>query len=154
MPGWVNEINPTMMTLNSGLRYHLVNRDTGFIWLFCGLQDGGVVSPLLVGGGHLVRVVSQVEVVQGYAKGGNGRWTHDGFAAVGFKALYLFLPHSVAPGSASQNTGPDDNRPASSNGLDAGSTARPRYQETLWPDVEPPGSVRYSGRCRDALSRW
>jgi hypothetical protein len=33
IPGWVNDINPTMMTLNSGLLYHRVNRETG---LMCG----------------------------------------------------------------------------------------------------------------------
>lgn len=30
IPGWVNDIKPTTMTLNSGLLYHLVKRDTGF----------------------------------------------------------------------------------------------------------------------------
>lgn len=29
MPGCVKEIIPTMITLNSGLRYHRVNRETG-----------------------------------------------------------------------------------------------------------------------------
>lgn len=31
MPGWVNEIKPARMTLQSGLRYHLVNLDTGLV---------------------------------------------------------------------------------------------------------------------------
>lgn len=30
IPGWVNEINPTIITLKRALRYHLVMRDTGF----------------------------------------------------------------------------------------------------------------------------
>lgn len=31
IPGWVREINPTRMILKRGLRYHLVNQETGFV---------------------------------------------------------------------------------------------------------------------------
>lgn len=33
MPGWVNEIRPTKMTLNNGVRYHLANLDRGLVEL-------------------------------------------------------------------------------------------------------------------------
>jgi len=32
IPGWVKEMRPTRMTLNSGLRYHLVKDDTGLLY--------------------------------------------------------------------------------------------------------------------------
>lgn len=31
MPGWVKDMRPTTMTLNNGLRYHLVNRERGLV---------------------------------------------------------------------------------------------------------------------------
>lgn len=45
IPGWVNEIKPTMITLKSGLRYHLVNLETCFCLIYTSSLE---FSPSLV----------------------------------------------------------------------------------------------------------
>lgn len=44
IPGCVKEINPTIMTLNNGLRYHLVNLDTGFAAAYTSLLDSSLAA--------------------------------------------------------------------------------------------------------------
>jgi hypothetical protein len=48
MPGWVNDINPTTMTLNSGLLYHRVKRETRFTCvLSCSISGSMAFSDMM-----------------------------------------------------------------------------------------------------------